>query len=211
MFSGIVERIGRVERVTRRAGGDATLRIHAGFAGSPAPGASVAVNGVCLTVERSEGPVFEATAVPETLKRTTIGELAAERRVNLERALRVGGEIGGHWVQGHVDAMARIASVRKSGADVIVGIEIPEELRAYVAPKGSLAVDGVSLTVASWSDPRAFVALVPYTLERTIASEYEPGRAVNLEIDVVARYLERLLEARGVLPEPRGAGAGGDS
>ena len=207
MFSGIVERIGRVERVVRDEGGGARLRIHAGFPEPPAPGASVAVNGVCLTVERSEGPAFEATAVPETLRRTTIGDLIPGGRVNLERALRLGGEIGGHWVQGHVDAKTRIASVQRSGADVVVGVEIPEELRAYIVPKGSLAVDGVSLTVAAWNEPRALLALVPYTLDRTIASEYESGGAVNLEVDVLARYIERLMTARGILPEPRRAAA----
>ena len=208
MFSGIVERIGRVEQVWRDGGGSARLRIHAGFQEPLAPGASVSVNGVCLTVERSEGLAFEATAVPETLRRTTIGDLIPGGRVNLERALRLGGEIGGHWVQGHVDATARIASVQRSGADVVVGVKIPEEFRAYVVPKGSLAVDGVSLTVAAWNEPRALLALVPYTLDRTIASQYEPGGVVNLEVDVLARYLERLMTARGMLPESRRAGAG---
>jgi riboflavin synthase alpha subunit len=213
MFSGIVERVGRVERVTPLGGGAVRLRIHAGFPDPPAPGASVAVSGVCLTVERSDGPAFEATAVPETLRRTTVGDLVPGSRVNLERSIRFGGEIGGHWVQGHVDAKTRIASVERSGADVVVGVEIPEDLRAYVVPKGSLAVDGVSLTVAAWKEPRALLALVPHTLDRTIASQYAPGSAVNLEVDVFARYLERLLAARGILPGARGAGAGarGDS
>ena len=208
MFSGIVERVGRVERVVRGPGGGARLRILAEFPEALAPGASVAVSGVCLTVESAEGPSFEATAVPETLRRTTIGNLCPGSRVNLERALKLGDEIGGHWVQGHVDGKAAIASVVRSGAEVVVGIEIPQELRAYVAPKGSLAVDGVSLTVAAWDEPEALVALVPYTLEHTIASEYEPGGIVNLEVDVLARYLERLMAARGILPEPGRATAG---
>jgi riboflavin synthase len=192
MFSGIVERLGRVESIQRDASGGARLQILASFEPPPAPGASVAVNGVCLTVERTVDGVFHASAVPETLRRTTLGGLVPGGRVNLERALRLGDELGGHWVQGHVDAVARIQSVRRRGQDVIVRVEIPEPLRRYVAGKGSVALDGISLTVASWEDPCAAVALVPYTLEHTIASEYEEGRDVNLEVDLIARYLERL-------------------
>jgi riboflavin synthase len=109
----------------------------------------------------------------------------------------VGDPLGGHWVQGHVDAVATLRSVVKEGGDVKVEIEVPAPLRRYVAEKGSLAVDGVSLTVAAWRDPVAVVALVPYTLAHTIAMEYVAGGTVNLEVDIVARYLERLLEARG--------------
>jgi len=192
MFSGIVERLGRVESMERDPFEGAKLRIRAEFEQPPAPGASVAVNGVCLTVEGVTEGVFHATAVPETLRRTTLGRLAAGARVNLERALRVGDELGGHWVQGHVDAVARVRSVRRRGPDVLVHVEIPESLRRYVAEKGSVALDGISLTVASWEDPCATLALVPYTLEHTIASEYEEGRDVNLEVDLIARYLERL-------------------
>jgi riboflavin synthase len=192
MFSGIVERLGRVESIERDASGGARLRILASFEPPPAPGASVAVNGVCLTVERTVEGVFHASAVPETLRRTTLGRLVPGGRVNLERSLRLGDELGGHWVQGHVDAVARIQSVRRQGQDVLVRVEIPEPLRRYVAEKGSVALDGISLTVASWEDPCAAVALVPFTLEHTIASEYEEGRDVNLEVDLIARYLERL-------------------
>ena len=202
MFSGIVERVGRVGRLEREPGGAARLAIRTGFSEAPSPGASVAVSGVCLTVERADEEGFEATAVPETLRRTTLGALSLGSRVNLERALKLGDEIGGHWVQGHVDARVRIASLKRSGADVLLGIEIPEELQGYVAQKGSVAVDGVSLTVAAWIKPQAMVALVPYTIERTIASEYEVGGTVNLEVDILARYLERLIQVRGILPEP---------
>ena len=192
MFSGIVERLGSVESIERDASGGVRLRIRAAFEPPPAPGASVAVNGVCLTVERTLGDVLHASAVPETLRRTTLGRLVPGGRVNLERALRLGDELGGHWVQGHVDSVARIRSVRRQGQDVLVRVEIPEPLRRYVAEKGSVALDGISLTVASWEDPCAILALVPYTLEHTIASEYEEGRDVNLEVDLIARYLERL-------------------
>ena len=200
MFSGIVERVGRVEAVERQ-GADAPVRlsIRAGFDAPPDSGASVAVNGVCLPVERALEGVVLATAVPVTLRRTPLGKLVPGGRVNLERALRVGDEIGGHWVSGHVDAVARIASVRRAGGDVLVSIEIPGTLVPYVAVKGSITLDGISLTVAACEGTRALVALVPYTLEHTIASEYEEGTDVNLEVDLLARYLERLAQARGIL------------
>jgi riboflavin synthase len=194
MFSGIVARVGTVERVWNAAGGIG-LAIRSGFDPDPEAGASVAVNGVCLTVERVRDGVFEATAVPETVARTTLGALTAGARVNLERALRVGDELGGHWVQGHVDAVATVASVERLKDGVRVGIETPEPLRHLVAMKGSVAVDGVSLTVAGRDDQRFEVALIPYTLEHTIAGGYAKGTRVNLEADLIARYLERLLAA----------------
>lgn len=200
MFSGIVERVGVVERAERAAEG-MRLTIAAGFAAGsdPAAGASVSVNGVCLTVERAENGRFDSFAVAETLRVTTLGSLRAGTRVNLERALRVGDELGGHWVQGHVDGIGRISAARREAGDARVTIDVPENLRRFVASKGSITVDGVSLTVAAWEDPHLTVALVPHTLERTTASEYEPGRLVNLESDLVARTLDRLLEARGLL------------
>jgi riboflavin synthase len=203
MFSGIVEQVGTTEGVERAAGGT-RLKIRSGFERDPAAGESVAVNGVCLTVERISSGIMEAVVVEETLRRTTLGSLEAGQRVNLERAVRVGDPLGGHWVQGHVDAVATIRAVSGNPEDVRVEIEIPAPLRGYVAEKGSLAVDGVSLTVAAFRDPVAVVALVPYTLSHTIASEYTPGGRVNLEIDIVARYLERLLEARGYFNEAAG-------
>jgi len=208
MFSGIVERIGRVEEVEATSGGGSRLAIRTGFGRVPSEGGSVAVNGVCLTVERARQGLIRATAVPETLRRTTLGMLATGARVNLERALRVGDEIGGHWVQGHVDGVARVAEVTRLGAEVLVQVEIPEPLRPYVAVKGSLALDGVSLTVAAWEEPYAVVALVPYTLEHTIASEYEEGSQVNLEVDLLARYLERLVVSRGMLAARKGSPVG---
>jgi len=203
MFSGIVERVGTVERVARDPGG-IRLRIRSGFGRELGAGESVATNGVCLTVDRPAGDVFEAVAVEETLRRSTLGALEPGHRVNLERAIRVGDPLGGHWVQGHVDAVAVIRAVSGGPAEVRVEIEIPAPLRRYVAEKGSLAVDGTSLTVAAWSDPVAVVALVPYTLSHTIASGYAPGARVNLEVDIVARYLERLLESRRNLNEAAG-------
>ncbi len=206
MFSGIVERIGIVERASKEGEG-VRLAIRSGFDRELSAGASVSVSGVCLTVERDSGGLFEAVAVEETLRRTTLGTLRPGARVNLERAIKAGDPLGGHWVQGHTDAVASIRSVRADSGDVRVEIEIPAALQRYVAEKGSLCVDGISLTVAAWSDPVAVVALVPYTLSHTIASEYRTGGRVNLEIDIVARYLERLLDARGERGQAAGLGS----
>lgn len=195
MFSGIIERTGVIDARSDEAAG-VRFRIRADFDADPAPGASVAVNGVCLTVERASGGLLDMVAVAETLRRTNLNALGVGDRVNVERALRVGDEIGGHWVLGHVDAMGEVARVEPGAADVRVTIGVPESLRRYVAEKGSVTVDGVSLTVAAWDGRRLTVALVPYTLGKTTASAWRPGTRVNLEVDVVARYLDRLLAAR---------------
>jgi riboflavin synthase len=192
MFSGIVARVGTVERVQRGAEG-LRLAVRAGFAPAPEPGASVAVNGVCLTVDRLDGDRIEFVAVLETVSRTTLGSLKEGSRVNLERALRVGDELGGHWVQGHVDGVGTVTTVERAGDDVRVTIEAPEAVRRFLAEKGSVTVDGMSLTVAAWRSPAFTVALIPYTLEHTIASEYRSGTRVNLEADLIARYLESLI------------------
>ena len=198
MFSGIVERIGAVERVATE-GGSRRLVIAASFDAALHAGESVAVNGVCLTVERADDRSFEAVAVRETLDKTTLGALEAGSRVNLERALRVGQTLGGHWLQGHVDATAAIRGVPRDAGQVRLQVEVPEACLRFVATKGSIAIDGTSLTVASLTDSVAEIAIVPFTLEHTIASSYAPGTRVNLEVDLIARYLDRLLEARGAL------------
>ncbi len=195
MFSGIVGSVGSVMGLAKSGEG---LRLTIGhtFVGpiEIEPGASVVVNGVCLTVESAEAGRFETTAVAETLSKTTLGALVSGDRVNLERALRVGDELGGHWVQGHVDAVGGVVSVDGSGADVRVSIEAPVSVRRFLAAKGAVTVDGVSLTIAKWDDPIFIVALVPYTVAHTIASGYGPGTRVNLESDLIARYLDRLLD-----------------
>jgi riboflavin synthase len=195
VFSGIVERVGRVETVAPDPAG-VRFRVRAAYEPEPPNGASIAVNGVCLTVERASGGVFEIVAIPETLRRTNLGALTSGSGVNLERALRVGDELGGHWVQGHVDGLGDVTGVDRRGDEVRVTVEVPAPLRRYLAEKGSIAIDGISLTVAAWEDPRLVVALIPYTLEHTIASTWSVGTRVNLEVDIVARYLERLLAAR---------------
>jgi len=202
MFTGLVEAVGKVTAVTTRRGAR-RLSIAAALPGGPyAQGESIAVDGVCLTVSAFGADAFQADAIPETLSRTTLGDLRAGRPVNLERALRLGDRLGGHLVQGHVDATARVREVRAGGADYRLRIELPEALRRFVAFKGSVAVHGVSLTVSAAADDAFEVALVPETLARTTLGRLRRGDRVNVEVDLLARYLERLA-AWPAVPAPR--------
>jgi riboflavin synthase len=196
MFTGIVGALGRVLE-----GRPGRLAVEEpGIAGQLVPGSSVAINGVCLTVTEREGAVFFADVVPETTRRTNLGRLAPGDLVNLELPLPAGAGLDGHLVQGHVDANATVESVKDVEFGREVEISLPRRLAAYVAEKGSIAVDGTSLTVFGVDDARGSfsVALIPYTLNHTIAGSYVPGTLVNLEVDVVARYVERLLAQRGM-------------
>jgi riboflavin synthase len=191
MFTGIVSGLGVIAETSQgRLGIE-----HEPIASRSAIGASVAVNGACLTVVEVEGAVFYADVVPETLKRTNLGLLEIGDQVNLELPLTPDQLLDGHLVQGHVDATAKVREVRVVDQGREVRIELPRELARYVAEKGSIAVDGVSLTVAGVDDKTgAFtVALIPHTLGQTVAKAYQEGTRVNLEVDVVARYLERLV------------------
>jgi riboflavin synthase len=161
------------------------------------PGDSLAVNGVCLTVTSLSGGAFEVDVMPETLSRTNLGELCYGERVNLERALALGGRLGGHLVLGHVDDVGRVVSVTPREDARIMRIALPARLTAYISEKGFVAGDGVSLTVVDVDDFSFSVSLVAYTLEHTILGDKSPGSAVNLEVDVIARYLERLGEKAG--------------
>jgi len=191
MFTGIVSAIGNVvEAGSGRLGiehGPTTRRLKLG--------GSVAVNGCCLTVVSKRGPAFYADVVPETLRRTNLGRLVLGNPVNLEIPLAGNGFLDGHLVQGHVDATARIKKVTKtaSGSEIVIGL--PARLSDLVAEKGSIAVDGVSLTVAGVDEPSGTfkVALIPHTLSATIAAAYAVGATVNLEADVIARYVARNL------------------
>jgi riboflavin synthase len=191
MFTGIVAGGGRV---TESRPGRLGIQ-HGPTAERLEIGASVAVNGVCLTVVETEGDVFYADVVPETRKRTNLGGLKPGDPVNLELPLTPNAMLDGHLVQGHVDGTARIKEVASTELGKEVGIELPDNLARYVAEKGSIAVDGVSLTVVQVSDDgKQFkIAYIPHTLEETTAGAYQPGTLVNLEVDVVARYVERLV------------------
>ena len=160
-------------------------------------GDSININGACQTVVAFSGDQFTIESVEETLKRTTLGELKAEEHVNLERAMRVGDRLGGHIVSGHVDGVGHILERRDRPDNVLFSIEISDNLEKYIAEKGSIAVDGISLTVASVFDRTFTVSIIPYTLAQTNLSSQKPGDRVNIEVDLLARYIERLLALRG--------------
>lgn len=190
MFTGIVGTVGQV--VEWRRG---HLAVRSEFALDLEVGGSIAVNGVCLTVVELEGGTFFADVVPETRSRTNLGLLQAGQGVNLELPLRANQGLDGHLVQGHVDGTASVAAVTEVEMGRELDFELPADLAPYVAEKGSIAVDGTSLTVAGVDDARGTfrVALIPHTLAATIAGQYVPGTLVNVEVDVVARYVARLI------------------
>jgi riboflavin synthase len=196
MFTGIVEGTGRVVTLAVAPGGaGARLEVEAPWpAGTLAAGDSVAVDGCCLTVAAATPTGFAADLVAETLRRTALGRLAAGDRVNLERPLALGGRLGGHLVQGHVDGVARVLERQAAGEARELRVELPEALARYVVEKGSIAVDGVSLTVAGVGQGWFAVALVPHTLATTTLGERGPGDPVHLEVDLVAKYVERLVQ-----------------
>jgi riboflavin synthase len=193
MFTGLVQERGRVVEAMPHDGG-ARLRIEAGCAAELAEGDSVLVNGVCLTATEPGRREFGADLSEETLARTSLGGLGADDYVNLELALRPADRLGGHIVQGHVDGVGAVAEVREAGLSREVRFEAPADLLRYVVEKGSVAVDGVSLTVTRVDDGGFEVALIPETLERTTLTDVVPGRRVNLEVDVIAKYVEKLVK-----------------
>jgi riboflavin synthase len=206
MFTGIVEEVGTVEalepgRDDAGAVVDARLRVRGPLVTSDArPGDSIAVSGVCLTVTELPGDgTFVADVMPETLRRTALGDVAPGSSVNLERALAVGGRYGGHVVQGHVDGVGTIVGRTPGPRWDDVEIELDPALARYVAEKGSITVSGVSLTVTHVSEERFGVSLIPTTLEATTLGKLAAGARVNLEVDVLAKYTERLLTTAGVL------------
>jgi riboflavin synthase len=195
MFTGLIADLGSVLAVERDGDG-ATIRVRTALAAQLRVGDSIAVNGVCLTATRAGAGEFEAQAIRETLERSTLGSLAAGDAVNLELALRADGRLGGHVVQGHVDGLGTVAEAREEGFSRVVAIDADPELLRYVVEKGSIAVDGVSLTVSALRDAGFEVSLIPETLQRTTLGGAEVGRAVNLEADILAKHVQRLLEAR---------------
>ena len=193
MFTGIVRERGRIGALE---GGEAGVRVRVeapATAAAAAVGDSVAIGGVCLTVVDTRDGVLAFDAVPETLRRTSLGSLAAGDAVNVEPALRAGEPLGGHVVQGHVDGVGRVRSVEQEGEGARVWLDAPPDVLRYCVEKGSVAVDGASLTVAALDDAGFSVALVPHTLAATTLGALAPGDRVNLEADVLAKYVERLL------------------
>lgn len=193
MFTGLIEETGRVERI-EEGPGRRRIWIAAGrVLEGTAAGDSVAVNGCCLTATAVEPGRFACDAVEETLERTTIGEWAAGRRVNLERAMRLDQRLGGHLVQGHVDGVGAVTALARLGAGARMTLELPLPLARFVAEKGSIAVDGVSLTVAAAGPAECEIALIPHTLA-VVADGWAEGARVHLEVDVIARYVARLMD-----------------
>ncbi|HEY8584476.1 MAG TPA: riboflavin synthase [Capillimicrobium sp.] len=197
MFTGLVQDLGEVTRVDETPDG-VRIAVRTALAADLSEGDSVAVNGVCLTaVGMCGGELFGADVMRETLRRSSLAELAPGGTVNLELPLRAGDRLGGHVVQGHVDGVGAVRAVREDGFARIVEIEADPSLLRYVVEKGSIAIDGVSLTVSAVDDTSLSVSLIPETLERTTLGAAEPGRPVNLEVDVLAKYVEKLVTPRG--------------
>jgi riboflavin synthase len=195
VFTGIVEGIGKIESLRTQAGGSRRIAVSTALPVEKLPlGASIAVNGVCLTVVARKPRRFEAEVGPETLRVTTFAGLRAGDRVHLERPLRLGDPLGGHLVAGHVDGVGRIESRRKHGDALGLRIAAPEELAPLLAPKGSVTVDGVSLTVNEVEGPVFAVMLIPHTLEATCLGERKTGDRVNIEADLIAKHVARLVK-----------------
>jgi riboflavin synthase len=194
MFTGIVREVGRVQAIE----GDETVRLRVeapATAADTQPGDSISLSGVCLTATDVSNGVLAFDAVPETLRRSTLGRLEDGSGVNVEPALKAGEPLGGHLVQGHVDGVGRV----RTAADESLEIEAPPEVLRYCVEKGSIAIDGVSMTIASLGEESFSVAVIPHTREVTTLGRLEEGDEVNLEADVLAKYVEKLLQARGTI------------
>lgn len=196
MFTGIIEELGTVTEIARR-GDDATLAVRCGYR-DYVLGESIAVNGCCLSVTRWTSDVFFADASSETLAKTTLGELSVGSPVHLERALRADARLGGHIVSGHVDGVGKLLSRAPAGRALRIEVEVPARLAPFLAPKGSVAVDGTSLTVNGASGTRFDLMLVPVSQDKTLLATKALGSAVNLEVDVLAKYVARLLGRPGI-------------
>jgi riboflavin synthase len=197
MFTGLVQEVGEIRRLEPRNGaGGADARLVVGFRaierGRLEPGASICVDGVCLTVAQLDADSFAADVSGETLRVTTLGDKRAGSRVNLEPSLRAGDSLGGHWVSGHVDGVAEVIATEHDARSLRVSIAAPRPLARYIARKGSVTLDGVSLTVNDVADAQFSINLIPHTLEVTTLGALAKGSRLNLEIDLLARYVERL-------------------
>jgi riboflavin synthase len=204
LFTGLIGDLGEVSAV-RRDGEGATLQVRTRLAHDLQAGDSIAVNGVCLTAADVSDDQFGAQAMAETLGRSTVGSLRAGSRVNLELALRAGDRLGGHIVQGHVDGTALVTAARRAGFARVLSLQVEPALARYLVQKGSVALDGVSLTVSALTEDGFEVSLIPETLARTNLGEIAPGASVNVEADILAKHVERLIEARA--PQMSEAGA----
>ena len=196
MFTGIVETVGRVTSVDRTDGGMTIAVMAPGIVQEMAIGDSIAVNGTCLTAVRLAGDLFEAEAVLETIAKTNLGDLVIDSPVNLERPMAASGRFDGHIVQGHVDGVGEVLAIEPEGDGLRLRISVPDNLMRYIVDKGSITVDGVSLTVAALGDDHLEIAIIPHTMDVTVLGVRAPGDRVNLEVDVIAKYVERMMEAK---------------
>jgi riboflavin synthase len=217
MFTGLVEHVGTIESVELYDAGaraesaaarsdqiGARIRVHAGpLIDGLAKSGSIAVNGCCLTAVDIETDAFAADLSGETLRRTSLGQMQPGTRVNLERPLTAMKELGGHFVQGHVDGVGRVARLDPEGANWWFGVRVPEELARYIAMKGSIALDGISLTVAGLRNGVVDTAIIPFTYDHTNLSSLKTGDAVNIECDILAKYVERLAQTQKEAPSSR--------
>jgi riboflavin synthase len=201
VFTGIIEHVGTIESLDlRRDGGRIAIQAPR-VAPSLAVSNSIAINGCCLTVVSRDTERFSADLSGETLAKTSFRELKPGARVNLEQPLTAGKELGGHFVLGHVDNVGRVTHFTAEGENWWLGVRVPEDFARYIVPKGSITIDGISLTIARWRNPIAEVAVIPYTYEHTNLRDRKSGDAVNLEGDVLGKYVERYLEAHGAASE----------
>jgi riboflavin synthase len=204
MFTGIVRWVGTVESLQHTAeGGRLRVRGSAELAENLRVADSIAVNGCCLTVVKLEGEIFDMDLSGETLRRTSFGKMKDGTRVNLEKPLSVGAELGGHFVQGHVDGVGRVTSLKPEGENWWLAVRVPDAVARFVAMKGSIALDGISLTIAGWHEGVVDIAIIPYTYDFTNVKNMAVGDAVNVEADMLAKYVERLLEAREIAAASR--------
>ena len=206
MFTGIIEETGTVRAITTQSAGTALCIAADKVTEGTAVGDSIAVNGVCLTVASLSGKQFTADVMPETVRRTSLAQLRPGARVNLERAMTPSGRLGGHIVSGHVDACGQVASIVRDGIAKRVTVALEPALLKYIATKGSVTLDGVSLTVVAVDERSFAVSLIPQTRSATTLDELQPGSPVNVEVDVLARYTERLLTAGAPQKEEKKSG-----
>jgi riboflavin synthase len=196
MFSGIVEETGTVENMVQRPGATTLTILAQQVLEGTKIGDSIAVNGACLTVIRRDAITFDVEMAPETLRKTSLGRLHVGDLVNLERPLTADGRIGGHVVQGHVDATGEVVELQPDGEGVMATFRAPVELMKYVVPKGYIAIDGMSLTVVDTGLDWFTISFIPHTRAVTVVRDYAPGRLVNLEVDILGKYVEKLLASR---------------
>jgi riboflavin synthase len=196
MFTGIIEGTGKlIEK--RAAGGGMAFRVEAGFdLVDPCEGESIAINGVCLTAYEIVGRRFLADVSPETLSRTTLSDVGIGSKINMERALRLADRLGGHIVSGHIDSTATVLEKRPDGEFTVFSFQMPEKLGRYVIEKGSIAIDGISLTVNTCTGGRFSVSIIPHTLQVTTLGSLRKGSRVNIEVDVIGKYVEKLLATK---------------